>query len=89
VTVVADELIETNPLLARELPIPFGRITPAHVAPAIRHALAEAEREVEELAAFPGARTYANTVERLEEIGERLARVIRPVSHLTSVMSSP
>jgi len=89
VTVVTDELIETNPLLSRELPIPFGRITPAHVAPAIRHALAEAEREVEELVAFPGARTYANTVERLEEIGERLARVIRPVTHLTSVMSSP
>jgi oligopeptidase A len=89
VTVVADELIETNPLLARELPIPFGRITPAHVVPAVRHALAEAEREVEELVAFPGERSYANTVERLEEIGERLARVIRPVSHLTSVMSSP
>jgi oligopeptidase A len=89
VTVVADELIETNPLLARELPIPFGRITPAHVAPAVRHALAEAERGMEALAAFPGARTYANTVERLEEIAERLARVIRPVSHLTSVMSSP
>jgi oligopeptidase A len=89
VTVVTDELIETNPLLARELPIPFGRITPAHVVPAIRHALAEAEREVEELVAFPGERTYANTVERLEEIGERLARVIRPVTHLTSVVSSP
>jgi oligopeptidase A len=89
VTVVTDELIETNPLLSRELPIPFGRITPAHVVPAIRHALAEAEREVEELVAFPGERTYANTVERLDEIGERLARVIRPVSHLTSVMSSP
>lgn len=88
-TVVTDELIETNPLLARELPIPFGRITPAHVVPAIRHALAEAEREVEELVAFPGERTYANTVERLEEIGERLARVIRPVTHLTSVVSSP
>jgi oligopeptidase A len=89
VTVVADELIETNPLLARELPIPFGRITPAHVVSAVRHALAEAEREVEALVAFPGARSYANTVERLDEITERLARVIRPVSHLTSVVSSP
>lgn len=88
-TVVTDELIETNPLLSRELPIPFGRITPAHVVPAIRYALAEAEREVEELVAFPGERTYANTIELLEEIGERLSRVIRPVSHLTSVMSSP
>jgi len=87
--VVTDELIETNPLLARELPLPFGRITPAHVVPAIRHALAEAEREVEELMAFRGERTYANTLERLEEIEERLARVIRPVTHLVAVMSSP
>ncbi|MFL5381594.1 MAG: M3 family metallopeptidase [Longimicrobiaceae bacterium] len=88
-TVATDELIEANPLLSRELPIPFGRITPAHVVPAIRHALAEAEREVEELIAFPGERTYADTLERLEEIGERLARVIRPVTHLVAVMSSP
>src|SRR6202008_1819123 len=89
VTVVTDELIEANPLLSRELPIPFGRIPPEHVVPAIRHALAEAEREVEELAAFDGERTYANTVERLEAIGERLARGIRPVSPLTSVSNSP
>ncbi|HKP74415.1 MAG TPA: M3 family metallopeptidase [Longimicrobiaceae bacterium] len=88
-TVVTDELIETNPLLSQELPIPFGRIEAGHVVPAIRAALAEAERAVEALVAYEGPRTYANTVERLEEIGERLARVIRPVSHLTSVMSSP
>lgn len=88
-TVATEELIEANPLLSRELPIPFGRITPEHVVPAIRHALAQAEREVEELVAFDGGRSYANTVEALEAIGERLARVIRPVSHLTSVMSSP
>lgn len=88
-TVATDELIETNPLLTRELPIPFGRIAPEHVAPAIRHALAEAEREVEALVAFEGERTYDNTIDRLEAIGERLARVIRPVSHLTSVSNSP
>jgi oligopeptidase A len=89
VTVATDTQIESNPLLSGEMPIPFGRITPAHVVPAIRWALAEAERELEELLAFPGERNWENTVGRLEEIGERLARVIRPVSHLTGVLSSP
>lgn len=42
-TVTTDELIETNPLLQRELPIPFGRIAPGHVGPAIRQALAQAD----------------------------------------------
>jgi oligopeptidase A len=89
VTVTTDELIETNPLIRRELPIPFGRIAPEHVAPAIRRALADADREIEELAAFDGERTYESTLSRLDEIVERLGRVIRPVSHLTGVMSSP
>ncbi|HET7463809.1 MAG TPA: M3 family metallopeptidase [Longimicrobium sp.] len=88
-TVTTDELVETNPLLRGELPIPFGQIAPEHVAPAIRQALARAERELEELVGFAGERTYENTLERLEEIGERLSRVIRPVSHLTGVINSP
>jgi oligopeptidase A len=89
VTVATETTLQANLLLSGELPIPFGRIAPEHVVPAIRWALAEAERELEELVAFPGERSWENTVERLEEIGERLARVIRPVSHLTGVMSSP
>ncbi|HSU16052.1 M3 family metallopeptidase [Longimicrobium sp.] len=86
---VTEDLVDTNPLLSRELPIAFGRITPEHVVPAIRHALAEAERELEELVAHPGERTYENTLARLDEVGERLGRVIRPVSHLVHVLSSP
>jgi oligopeptidase A len=86
---VTEDLVEANPLLWRELPIPFGRIAPEHVVPAIRHALAEAERELEELVAWPGERTYDTTLGWLESIGERLGRAIRPVSHLTSVVSSP
>jgi oligopeptidase A len=78
-----------NPLLARDVPTPLDRILPEHVVPAIRQALAEAEREVAALAALEGERTYENTVWRLEEIGERLGRVIRPVAHLLSVMNTP
>jgi oligopeptidase A len=87
---VTDTLADTNPLLARELPIPFGRIRAEHVVPAIRQALSEAERELEEIIAGDGTpRTYDNTVGRLEEVTERLGRVLRPVSHLTAVSNSP
>ena len=65
---VTEDLVDANPLLWRELPIPFGRIAPEHVVPAIRHALAEAERELEELIAWPGERTYENTVALAEEL---------------------
>ena len=83
------ESVSTNPLLQRELPIPFDRIAPEHVVPAIRQALAQAERELEAMASDGAPRSYASTIWRLEEVGERLARVIRPVAHLTGVMSSP
>jgi oligopeptidase A len=86
---VTEDAVEANPLVARDIPVPFGRIAPEHVVPAIRHALAEAERELEELIAYPGQRTYDNTLARLDLIGERLGRVIRPVSHLMAVLSSP
>jgi oligopeptidase A len=78
-----------NPLLRREDPIPFDRITADHVVPAVRAALADAERELAELVALDGPRTYANTIAALDALGERVSEVVRPVSHLTSVMSTP
>ncbi|HEX6368426.1 MAG TPA: M3 family metallopeptidase [Longimicrobium sp.] len=78
-----------NPLLSGESPFPFDRITPAHVVPAVRDALQRAQAELDALIALPGPRTYENTVHALEEIGERTGRVVRPVSHLNSVNSSP
>jgi oligopeptidase A len=78
-----------NPLLAAELPVPFDRITPAHVVPAVRQALLRAQEELDALIALSGARTYDNTIQALEEMGERMGWVIRPVSHLNSVISSP
>ena len=78
-----------NPLLDDGFPIPFHRIAPAHVVPAVRHALSRAEAELRAIVDHAGPRTYENTVAALESMGERLGRVTRPVSHLISVMSSP
>jgi oligopeptidase A len=88
-TTAAPAALESNPLLSDESPIPFHRIRPEHVVPAFRLALARAQDEVDAIIALAEPRTYENTVQALEEMGERLGQVIRPVSHLNSVMSTP
>ena len=86
----ADAALAANPLLTGERPIPFDRIGPEHVVPAIREALSRATAELEAVIALShGERTYANTVHELEEVGERVGDVVRPVAHLHSVMSTP
>ncbi|CAA9363244.1 MAG: Oligopeptidase A [uncultured Gemmatimonadetes bacterium] len=81
---------ETNPLLREDpLPIPFHHIRAEHVVPGIRAALARAETELAALVADTAERSYENTVGRLEEITDRLARAIRPVGVLVAVMNSP
>ena len=87
--IAAPAALQANPLLSGEDPIPFDRITPGHVVPAVRQALANAQAEVDAVAALAGPRTYQNTLQALERMGERLGRVVRPVAHLNSVMSSP
>ncbi|HEV3049560.1 MAG TPA: M3 family metallopeptidase, partial [Longimicrobium sp.] len=81
--------LEANPLLAGKTPIPFHRITAGHVVPAVRQALERAQAEVDAIVGLTEPRTYQNTVQALEAMGERLGQVIRPVAHLDSVMSSP
>ncbi len=77
-----------NPLLSRDFRIPFHLIQAAHVVPGIRQALAEAEAELEAVVAG-GERTYAGTIGRLDALGERLERVVKPVAHLVAVMNTP
>lgn len=81
--------MQMNPLLDYDFLIPFDRIRPEHVVPAVRQALADAERELEAIAAETGPRTWDNTLRRLDELEERLDRVTNPVTHLVSVMNTP
>lgn len=88
-TTSRDGQTQMNPLLDYDFLIPFDRIRPEHVVPAVRQALAEAERELEAIAAEPGPRGWDNTLRRLDELEERLDRVTNPVTHLVSVMNTP
>jgi oligopeptidase A len=85
----ADDDLSANPLLSGATPIPFHQIGPQHVVPAFRVALARAQAELDAVIALQGERTYENTIAAMDAVGQRLTRVIRPVSHLTGVMSTP
>ncbi len=54
---------------------PFDRIHTADYEPAIRAAIAEAERNIEAIATNPDEPTFENTVEALESASRRLDRV--------------
>jgi oligopeptidase A len=79
----------SNPLDPGELPIPFHRIGAHDIGPAVRAAIAEAERAVEERVGRAVAPTWRNTLGLIDEHGERLGRVLRPAAHLAHVLSTP
>jgi oligopeptidase A len=78
-----------NPLLTIDFRVPFDHIAPSHVEPAVAALLAQARAAVEVLAAEAGPRTYANTLEALENATEELETVMTVVGHLESVRSDP
>lgn len=81
--------LDPNPLRSRAQRIDFRSVTPEHVEHGIEAAVSEAEAAVETLKRRPGTRDYADTVEALDAIVERVARVYGYAYHLTSVRTSP
>ncbi len=78
----------SNPLLEHGFPIPFDRITPETIAPAMAETLAAARRRIDDLAAGEGG-GYDDVVGALDGISESVARTWAPVSHLNNVASTP
>ena len=78
----------TNPLLDRGFPVPFDRIEPSHVEPAIDDALTRARARIEALAAGTGG-SYSEVVGALDDITEDVDRTWSPVSHLNNVHATP
>jgi len=58
--------LEDNPLIALGERLPFDRIRPEHVAPAIDHLLAQSKAALAAIGAAAGPRTWANTVAAYE-----------------------
>lgn len=76
-----------NPLLAREGLPPFDRVAPAHVVPAVRQVLAEAERELEAIERDPPP-TWEGLMEPLERLDIPFEYAWAPVTHLLGVRNS-
>ena len=78
----------SNPLLELEGLPPFSKILPDHLVPAIDQILSESREQVAALADAADPPTWANFIEPLEEIDDRLSRAWSPVSHMNSVVNS-
>ena len=78
-TTPAIELVDGLPL--------FSSIKPAQIKPAIEKAIANCKLEIDEVVASKDY-SYANLVQRLEEVDDNLSKMWSPVSHMNSVVSS-
>ena len=78
-----------NPLVDRKFRIPFDRIGPQHVEPAIGELLCDARGRLDKLAADPRERTFDNTLLALENVTETLGYAMDIVGHLESVATTP
>ncbi|MDE2796856.1 MAG: M3 family metallopeptidase [Gemmatimonadota bacterium] len=77
-----------NPLLDRTFPVPFDRIEPGEVGPAVTEALTRAGERIEELGEGSGG-SYDEVVGELDAITEEVERTWSPVSHLHNVDATP
>jgi len=78
-----------NPLLNLEFQIPFDQIRAEHVEPAVNALLDDTRRELDRLTSERAARTFENTMERLDSLTERLDYAVGIVRHLEAVATTP
>ncbi len=78
----------TNPLLDRNFPVPFDRIGPGDIGPAVAETLTRASERIEELGAGSGG-SYGDVVGELDALTEEVERTWSPVSHLHNVDATP
>jgi oligopeptidase A len=78
-----------NPLLQIQFQIPFDQIRAENVEPAIAELLGDARAELDRLIADPGLRTFANTMQRLDQLTERLEYAMQIVRNLEAVATTP
>ena len=78
-----------NPLLQIQFQIPFDQVRAENVEPAIEELLRHARKELDALTAEPGARTFANTLQKLDQLTKSLDYAMQIVRHLEAVATTP
>src|SRR3984893_16808721 len=79
----------TNPLLEIHFRIPFDQIRAEHVEPAVEEFLRDARQELTQLTSDPTPRTFANTMDRLDHLTERLEYAMQVTRNLEAVATTP
>ncbi len=79
----------SNPLLLDWDRIPFGVIEATHVVPAVQQILEDARAEIDDLVSVESEPTYADTIDRLDNVLQRVKERTVPVTHLLSVAETP
>jgi len=77
-----------NPLLGLTGLPPFSMIRPEHVEPALDAILAECRARVAQLLTDNTTYSWANLVQPIEDVEDKLSRAWSPVGHMNSVMNS-
>ena len=77
-----------NPLLERTFPVPFDRIGPGDVVPAVAEVLETARRRIDDLGTGAGG-SFGEVVGELDALTEEVERTWSPVSHLHNVNATP
>src|SRR5260370_42270461 len=78
-----------NPLLEIRFQIPFDQIRAEHVEPAVAELLRDARQHLDQITSGTGPRTFANTMEPLDKLGERLDYAVGITRHLEAVATTP
>ncbi|WP_031497214.1 M3 family metallopeptidase [Bryobacter aggregatus] len=78
-----------NPLLRVPFEIPFDQIEVAHIVPAVRQLLGEAQANIDAIANSTEPRSFANTMAALDEAGVNLENAMAVVRHLECVSNTP
>ena len=79
----------SNPLLQIRFQIPFDQIRAEHVQPAVAELLEDARHQLDRITSETGPRTFANTMELLDRLGERLDYAAGITRHLEAVATTP
>lgn len=77
-----------NPLL-NPGPLPnFSHVQPTQIQPAIQYVIEENRKRLSELLAQKSPFTWDNLIAPMEEMGDKLAKIWSPISHLHAVMET-
>lgn len=78
-----------NPLLDLSFEVPFDRIRPEHVEPAVDQLIAASRKALDAIVSLEGPRTYDNTLGAFERATEALGVAMTVIGHLESVATTP